>query len=242
MQLGAAGLTTLFTLTAVCGALTSPGWPSTTRAHAPEPRAPRQPPEPPVPPEEPAAPSPEHPWLRELVETGQWNEDARRVLAQAVLGEAGPRRSPDWALIPWVLLRRWRDLRRNQPAKALTFAEMVRAYSCPVKPSLASKSRWRWARRRGDTQELRRIRRRRFFQALEFDSNVREVMDTHGVRDDGDLLASGWMAIASTIDQWSLGAVPNPCPRARHWDMKAAPKPGKTRVCTWLPTRNAFYR
>lgn len=185
---------------------------------------------------------PGHPWLQELMESGQWTAEARRVLAQAVLAEAGPRRSRDWELIPWVLLRRWHELRRNQPHKALLFVEHIKAYSCPVKPSLASKRYWRRAKQRGDAQELRRIRRRRFFQAIDLETDIEQLMLEHGVRDNAALLTSGWKAILITIDQWSRGEIPNPCPQARHWDMRSAPKPTRQRVCRHLKTFNAFYR
>ncbi len=200
--------------------------------------------------------------LAEMKASGQWTLEARTVLAQALMGEAGIRGTYayanrrlvtcrhrdagecfpnlDWKLIPWVLLKRWEDVRAS--GSLISFVGMVRAYSSPVRPSLATERRLNRAQRDGDTREVGQIMKRRFFQALTFDgSNLVQLRSEYGRTSRLDVDQRGWTEITGIVNAWGRGEIPNPCEEARHWDSQGAIPTGMIRVCLHVETLNAFH-
>lgn len=187
--------------------------------------------------------------LERLLESGQWTLEAKTVLAQSLWGEAGicpnitttfrgrvvacdheggPGALPntDWRLIPWVLLSRWDTLRST----GITFVDLIRAYSSPVRPALASDEILATARASGDQGLVSRILRRRALQSRRFDgSNVPPQY------------LSRWLQITAVVESWGQGEIPNPCPAARHWDRRGVFPRNMTQVCEGIPTLNAFW-
>lgn len=161
----------------------------------------------------------------------------RAALGAALWGEAGVRAPSDWGPISWALARR----RQRYPDRS--FAWLVRHYSAPMMPRLASRSRMRAARATGDAREIRDIRHRRFFQALTWAGAFPATAYRRAFP--GASVTTGrrvWDRIRAFVVLWSLGLVPDRCPEAEHWDQRGRPvRPGMIRVrCPG--TRNLFYR
>lgn len=190
---------------------------------------------------------------------GHWTPEAKRVLSQALLGEAGAHRrwerrgrrvvgcsgdgcseNIDWRLIPWVLLKRWEDVRAN--GSRITFAGMVRAYSAPVRPRLASAERLASARLEGNTSEVSQILRRQWLQSIRFDgSNLGRLRRRYRRREPAEVVEGGWSEITSIVEAWGRGEIENPCENARHWDgLSATPRVQMVRIDCGN-TLNAFW-
>lgn len=149
-------------------------------------------------------------------------------------------KNKDWAVIPWVLLRRWEQTDSN-PRKRPSFAKLIRRYSSPLKRHLATRQRELAAIKRGDMREVRQIQRRRFLQGLRLDgANLNRLHKRLTGRNAPAAFHHGWASIRDAVDSWGMGLVPDECPTAQHWDMPGA-SVSKRLASTCSGTRNIFY-
>jgi hypothetical protein len=172
--------------------------------------------------------------LNVLRDSGEWNDSAKLVLAQCLYGEAGilPHYSRiekgvvpcndktqcfdnrDWKLIPWVLLKRWETINVHT---SKSFEEVVRAYSVPVNRKLASREREASQKALGNFNEVARIKRRRFIQAIDWEGSI---LHGRGSRlgMNPEFFFDSWIRLTQTVEDWGNGRIENECPEARHWN------------------------
>ena len=148
-----------------------------------------------------------------------WTPRARLILAQSCVGEAGfpSADSGECAAIAWVYLKRLRQVRRA--GHSMTYAEMVRRYSQPIRHR-----RHLWiVSLRADLERPRGWPRR----WPDWDQHFRER----------------WQSVLDAVDRWASGDVPDACPRANHFGATTdRPSPRLRRARCHIRTRNIFYR
>lgn len=170
----------------------------------------------------------------------EWTPEARTALAACLWGEAQVNRN-DWPIIAWALLRRWRAY--QDMGRPRSFAWVVRAYSAPVKPRLASEARMREARAAGNQNEIRLIHKRRFVQALRIGIPVpRRELRRIAPGVNPKVSDRMWAEIGTFVEAWGRGEIADSCPAAEHWDHPGAvARAGMVRVRCGR-TRNIYYR
>lgn len=143
----------------------------------------------------------------------QLTPEAKLWLARALVAEAGWDGETDHAALAWVLARRWEAIRKTH-AK-ISFAAVVRRYCTALRPgTVVLKWRQRWLRSLPDGPLTGWL------------SHYSEQ----------------WQSIREFVEEWSEGAIPDPCGGlAHHFGGPMDKTPRHWRQLECGPTRNQYY-